>query len=91
MSDFLKDASRSSGDWLPGVKKCSRRVQPCGNAYCADEAMRSLSIRDSNPHASIYALSHSEKIARDCNEAGVDCPLGPFSGIIAILRNLAGR
>ena len=71
----INESSRKSGSWLPNVEKCENRVKPCGNPFCADEAMRSGGIIAGGgveTNASRHAASHAQKIAKKCKS---DCPL----------------
>lgn len=90
---FLKLATRSTGNWLPGVEGCNNRVLPCGNTHCSDQAMRSESIRQSSPHGSEQAYTHAHKIARECAPNCATCPLKKpeYGGIENVIDHLAGR
>lgn len=71
----LNNSNRQNGDWLPGVEKCEKRLQPCGNAFCVDEAMRAGGIESANKietPASRHAFEHALKIASQCTNP---CPL----------------
>lgn len=87
--DILKNANRECGDWLPGVELCPLRAIPCGNPICADEAMRSAGVRQSNVYAAEQAMKHSLSIAENCQEEGVDCPLDNFGGKTKVLKKLS--
>lgn len=75
LDKILQHANRNSGNWLPQVKSCPNRVNPCGNPRCADEALRARSIRQSSPYGSIQAEKNARKIASSCNSRGIYCPL----------------
>ncbi len=87
--DILKSANRNTGDWLPEVDACGKRAYPCGNPYCADEAMRANGIRRSSSQAADQAEKHALKIAQECAES---CPLNNLSGgRISFLMSLSRR
>lgn len=73
----LSQANRDSGNWLPNVKKCPKRMIPCGNASCADEVMRGaqVSVEGIGIRVQNECFSHAKKIAADCEEQGYVCPL----------------
>ena len=82
--DLFNKANSTSGNWLPGVETCLHRAQPCGNAYCADEAIRAAQIPPNgivNGLIREHALNHSHKIAKNCR-AGVNvCPFEANLGL----------
>ena len=71
--------TRETGNWMPNIEYCINRVDPCGNAFCADEAMRAVEIGQSSPHGARQALKHALMIARGCFD--LTCPLAEYTGI----------
>jgi len=77
---------RNSGNWLPGVERCPQRVEPCGNPWCADEAMRAAEIEAGGKDNLIarlqaeHAREHAQKIAARCEVSNKKCPLEVFTG-----------
>ncbi len=72
--------NRSSGEWLKGKEGCPQRVEPCGNPWDADEAMRSGQIESGSNsflanQQSSQAFRHAEKIAERCEVPEKDCPI----------------
>jgi len=93
---ILGGANRESGNWLPDVDRCQKRVLPCGNPRCADEAMRAGNIRaGSNDFLAQQQAQQAEKnslsVARDCDPDS--CPLAKATGqnVISVLRTLSGK
>lgn len=41
---IIEESNQQKGSWLPNVDRCQNIAQPCGNALCADEAMRAGSL-----------------------------------------------
>jgi|SRR3989344_4207289 len=80
----IPEANRSSGKWLPDVKKCTNRAVPCGNPLCADEAMRASEIRRVPDPGTLgriqadHAEDHAQQIARRCSVPQGQCPLDKF-------------
>ena len=73
----LSKSCRLDGSWVEG--ECPRRMTPCGNPFCADEAMRSGELSDRDYVSGLQseqAYDHARKIARECFENGTECPLG---------------
>ena len=87
----ISKANRQSGSWLKG--DCPKRVPPCQNARCTDQAMRSGELAANSgggysPQAR-YASRHAQKIATDCFENGVNCPLaGSLDEALSLLEQL---
>ena len=86
----LSKANRQSGSWLKG--DCPNRVLPCENARCTDQAMHSGEILANSggysPQAQ-YASRHAQKIATECFESGVNCPLaGSLDEALSVLKQL---
>lgn len=93
LKDILSKATRQTGNWLPKVENCNNRVLPCGNPYCADEAMRSSQIASSSPHGAEHAYKHAIKIAKECAKNCLNCPLNnhEIGGVHGALDELARR
>ncbi len=90
----ISKANRQSGSWLKG--DCPNRVPPCQNARCTDQAMRSGELNANSgggysPQAR-YASRHAQKIATECFESGVNCPLaGSLDEALSLLEQLEAQ
>lgn len=75
--DIFDDANRDSGNWLPNVNLCPHRLLPCGNVWCADEAMRAAEMQGGIVaiFARQQAESHAFAISEQCAAEGHLCPL----------------
>lgn len=73
----MSSATRDTGDWLPNVHKCPHRMVPCGNASCADEAMRGAetNAKGIGSFAVSESLRHAIDIAKSCASRDVPCPM----------------
>lgn len=69
--------NRHNGSWLEG--NCPHRVQPCGNAECADEVMRA--VQNNSQHIARQAMKNATRRAENCEAEGADCPLTNYTGV----------
>lgn len=76
----LNRANRDNGSWLPGVKGCTDRLKPCGNARCMDMAMAAAELHNNGDYASEVVggerLAQAAEFARRCSDSCRSCPLG---------------
>ena len=92
----LELANRETGNWLPNVKICPKRAKPCGNPFCADEAMHSAQILSAGTSylsrlQAEQARGHAIQIAQECIHNLTACPLENICNIpiIQILKILS--
>lgn len=74
------EPNRDSGDWLPGVKTCPHRAEPCGNPLDADEAMRADQVSRTGKgflaiETAKQARKHAHNVASECKTPPGECPL----------------